>query len=74
MGNACSEDQAELVNLLTVQNGRIWLLTDKTTESKECAVSTLLKLAPSRLCRWLQFDRQCDIAPEHPLLEFLSKR
>ncbi len=74
MGDECSEDQAELLNLLTHAGGRIWLLTDKSDYSWHCAQSALLKIASSRLCRWVRFEKQSDIAPDHPLLELLPKR
>jgi hypothetical protein len=74
MENHCSAEQAELVNIMTPPNGRVWLLTDMSAESDRCATSVLTNIACNRLCRWVKFDRQSDIAPEHPLLELLPKR
>lgn len=74
MGEQCGDEQAELVNLLTQNNARIWVLTDSSEPSAVCAASVFFKVTPSRLCRWIRVEKEVDIAPDHPLLAALPKR
>lgn len=74
MGDDCSAEQATLTTTLTASSARIWLLTDSSMESEECAGAFLPKVASSRLCRWVKVGKEEEIAPEHPLLAVLPKR
>lgn len=74
MGDSCADEQAELVNLLTPPNGRIWFLSDSSDASRVCAISLTPKIASSRLCRWIRVETEADMAPDHPLVAALAKR
>ncbi len=54
MGASCSDEQARLIGDLTSKNGRIWILSDGDAGGKRCAEDAMKKIAPVRLCRWLQ--------------------
>ena len=74
MGDECSEEQATLLTFLTSDNARVWLLTDSSPESTTCAETLLMRVASSRLCRWVKVGKEQDIAPDHPFLAVLPKR
>ncbi len=72
MGDDCTDDQSELIGLMTANSARVWLITGEGAAAEAAARSLLLKVAPSRLCRWSRIAGE--ISPEHPALAALPRK
>lgn len=57
MGASCSDEQAEMIVELVIQEGgRVWILTDGDDAGERCATDILTKVSPHRFCRWVKLD------------------
>jgi len=74
MGDDCTDEQAQLIMLMTAGSARVWLIADGSAAGDRAARSFLPKVAPSRLCRWMRIAAGEEILPGHPALSDLPKK
>lgn len=66
MGWSCSDEQAEIINSLLSETGRVWLISDGDEAGEKCAAQVLPRVGSNRFIRWLRLptDKQPTDFPE----------
>ena len=75
MGSDVSDEQGALIVGLVTPKGRVWILSDGDPAGERFALSSLLKISPHRLVRWVRLGdgrQPTDVAGER-LKEILGR-